>query len=164
EGVGIKSAYPLLVPFATRLDRYLHAPICVYPNGEPHTWFLYLVYATSTLLVIFAVVGCCNATNLMDGLDGLCGGVTAVIAAGFLFLAAHMATSTSVDRIDEDAQRVIMGLALLGGVLAFVPFNFNPASIFMGDTGSMFLGFCCATMMVLFAANGNEDHHGGAAE
>ena len=93
------------------------------------------------MLVIFAVVGCCNATNLMDGLDGLCGGVTAIIAAGFLFLAVHLAMSGGVMNSNWDALRVVLGLALLGAVLGFIPYNFNPASIFMGDTGSMFLGF-----------------------
>ena len=48
-----------------------------------------------------------------------------------------------------------MALALLGAVLGFVPFNFNPASIFMGDAGSMFLGFACATMIILV---GQETH------
>jgi UDP-GlcNAc:undecaprenyl-phosphate/decaprenyl-phosphate GlcNAc-1-phosphate transferase len=110
-----------------------------------------LVQLCSTIFVVVLVVGCCNATNLMDGLDGLCGGVTAVTAGGFLFLAVHMATESSLVNVNLDALRIVLGLALLGGVLAFVPFNFNPASIFMGDTGSMFLGFCCATLMVLFA-------------
>ena len=109
----------------------------------------------STIFVVIVVVGCCNATNLMDGLDGLCGGVTAVTAAGFLFLAVHLATQSTLLNTNMDALRVVLGLALLGGVLAFVPFNFNPASIFMGDTGSMFLGFCCATLMVLFASEGH---------
>jgi len=45
----------------------------------------------------------------------------------------------------------VLGLALLGAVLGFIPYNFNPASIFMGDTGSMFLGFCCAVMIILTA-------------
>jgi UDP-GlcNAc:undecaprenyl-phosphate GlcNAc-1-phosphate transferase len=50
-----------------------------------------------------------------------------------------------------DALRVVLGIALLGAVLGFIPFNFNPASIFMGDTGSMFLGFSCATLIILLA-------------
>jgi UDP-GlcNAc:undecaprenyl-phosphate GlcNAc-1-phosphate transferase len=87
----------------------------------------------------------------MDGLDGLCGGVTAIIAAGFLFLAVHLAMYGSAMSSNWDALRVVLGLALLGAVLGFVPYNFNPASIFMGDTGSMFLGFACATMIVLLA-------------
>jgi UDP-GlcNAc:undecaprenyl-phosphate/decaprenyl-phosphate GlcNAc-1-phosphate transferase len=47
--------------------------------------------------------------------------------------------------------RISLALALLGAVLGFLPFNFNPASIFMGDTGSMFLGFMSGTMILLFA-------------
>ena len=85
----------------------------------------------------------------MDGLDGLCGGVTAIIAAGFLFLAVHLAQTGGGANTNWDALRVVLGLALLGGVLGFVPFNFNPASIFMGDTGSMFLGYACALMILL---------------
>src|SRR5947209_895270 len=87
----------------------------------------------------------------MDGLDGLCGGVTAVIAAGFLFLAVSIASRGGGLNTNLDGLRIVLGLALLGAVLGFIPFNFNPASIFMGDTGSMFLGFSCATMIILAA-------------
>ncbi len=111
-----------------------------------------IVIATcSAALVIALVVGCCNATNLMDGLDGLCGGVTGIIAAGFLFLAVHIAMYNSPESIPLDALRIVLGLALLGGVLGFIPYNFNPASIFMGDTGSMFLGYAIATQIILMA-------------
>jgi UDP-GlcNAc:undecaprenyl-phosphate GlcNAc-1-phosphate transferase len=110
-----------------------------------------VTYVTSSVVVVCVVVACCNATNLMDGLDGLCGGVTAVIAAGFLFLAVHLAISTGGYNPNLDAMRVVIAIALLGAVLGFIPYNFNPASIFMGDTGSMFLGFCCATMILLMA-------------
>src|SRR6185437_14433444 len=101
------------------------------------------------MLVIFSIVGCCNATNLMDGLDGLCGGVTAIIAAGFLFIAIHLAMYGGGMNSNWDALRVVLGLALLGAVLGFIPYNFNPATIFMGDTGSMFLGYVCATMIIM---------------
>jgi UDP-GlcNAc:undecaprenyl-phosphate GlcNAc-1-phosphate transferase len=87
----------------------------------------------------------------MDGLDGLCGGVTAVIAAGFLFLAVHIAMYATGQNLNLDGLRVVLALALLGAVLGFVPYNFNPASIFMGDTGSMFLGFSCATLIISMA-------------
>jgi UDP-GlcNAc:undecaprenyl-phosphate GlcNAc-1-phosphate transferase len=106
-----------------------------------------LVQILSSLVVIGLVVGCSNATNLLDGLDGLCGGVTAVIGAGYLFLAVHMATQ-QLDP-DWDMVRIILSLALMGAVLGFVPYNFNPASIFMGDAGSMFLGYACAVMIIL---------------
>lgn len=107
-----------------------------------------MVHVTSVAVVVSLVVFCCNATNLMDGLDGLCGGVTALIAGGFLILATHLAIAGGMDP-NYQALRVVLALALLGGVLGFVPYNFNPASIFMGDTGSMFLGFACATLILL---------------
>ena len=102
-------------------------------------------------MVVGIIVICCNASNLMDGLDGLCGGVTAIIAAGFLFVAVHLAMVGGGINTNWDALRVILGLALLGAVLGFVPYNFNPASIFMGDTGSMLLGYSCGTMIILLA-------------
>jgi UDP-GlcNAc:undecaprenyl-phosphate/decaprenyl-phosphate GlcNAc-1-phosphate transferase len=134
--IGTHCLDPLITPLDVRLEMLHKSPV-----PEP------LVVAASTVVVICLVVGCCNATNLMDGLDGLCGGVTAVMAAGFLFLAVHLAT-VGADP-DWDSVRVILALALLGGVFGFIPYNFNPASIFMGDTGSMFLGFACATMILL---------------
>ena len=111
----------------------------------------WVTYTTSAVVVVCVVVACCNATNLMDGLDGLCGGVTAVIAGGFLFLAVHLAVSNAGLNPNLDAMRVVIAIALLGAVLGFIPYNFNPASIFMGDTGSMFLGFSCATMIILMS-------------
>jgi hypothetical protein len=72
-----------------------------------------------------------------------------VIAFGFLFVAVHLAMYGGGLNTNWDALRVIIGLAALGAVLGFVPFNFNPASIFMGDTGSMLLGYVCAVMIIL---------------
>jgi UDP-GlcNAc:undecaprenyl-phosphate GlcNAc-1-phosphate transferase len=138
QGVGINSLGPFLSPVETRI-----ADIVGHPFYFPHL----LVHILSSLLVIAIVVGCSNATNLLDGLDGLCGGVTAVIGAGYLFLAVHLATQ-QLDP-DWDMVRIILALALLGAVLGFVPYNFNPASIFMGDAGSMFLGYACAVMIIL---------------
>lgn len=107
------------------------------------------ITALSCLMVIVIVVGCCNASNLIDGLDGLCGGVTAIITAGLLFLAVHLAMIGGGLNANWDGIRVVVALSLMGAVLGFVPFNFNPASIFMGDTGSMFLGFICAVLIIL---------------
>ncbi len=122
---------------------------------DPHTIDM-LIYATSCCLTIAIVVFCCNAANLMDGLDGLCGGVTAIIALGFVALAVFIARYPLTDNpgaapynVASDALRVVVALALLGATLGFVPFNFNPASIFMGDAGSLFLGFACALMIIL---------------
>jgi UDP-GlcNAc:undecaprenyl-phosphate GlcNAc-1-phosphate transferase len=155
-GIGTNASWIFIEPVLRRMYIYIGWP-------SPAASFVpALVSVSSVLLVIFLVVLCCNASNLMDGLDGLCGGVTAVIAAGFLFLAVHLAMVSGAVDPNTDALRVVLGLALLGGVLAFIPYNFNPASIFMGDTGSQFLGFCCATLMILFASEGHAKWFLGA--
>ena len=146
DGVGITATAPMITPVATRVFHFLHMS-----NVMDSSFGNMLTTVSSAVLVICVVVGCCNASNLMDGLDGLCGGVTAIIAAGFLFVAVHLAMRGGGVNTNWDALRVILGLALLGAVLGFVAYNFNPASIFMGDTGSMFLGFACATMIILMA-------------
>ena len=141
--VGYHCSAPLLAPVTNRLIHY-------YPSItlEHYTDF---VHVTSAILVVGLVVGCCNAANLMDGLDGLCGGVTGIVAAGFVFLTVHMATFGDNGSANTEGMRVVLALALLGAVLGFVPYNFNPASIFLGDTGSMFIGFSCATLIAMMA-------------
>ena len=152
--VGHRSAWIFIAPIATRLANY--GMLGGMTAAEvPMLYQHWIVLALSTVFVVGIVVVCCNATNLMDGLDGLCGGVTGIIAGGFLFLAVNLAMSSGAMNANQDALRVVLSLALLGAVLAFVPYNFNPASIFMGDTGSMLLGFACATMMILFASYGH---------
>ena len=142
DGIGLDLLRPVVTPAVNLIQFALG-------NGAVRTPPEWLVTIVSSAFVIVLVVGCCNATNLMDGLDGLCGGVTAVIAAGFLFVAVHLAMFGAPFQTNIDAQRVILALALLGAVLGFIPYNFNPASIFMGDTGSMFLGFVCSTMIIM---------------
>ena len=92
-------------------------------------------------LTILWIVLCTNAFNLIDGLDGLAAGVTAICS--FFLLAASILFSTA-----EPAAAIIL-TALIGGCLGFIPFNFNPAKIFMGDVGSQFLGFILATVSIL---------------
>ena len=110
----------------------------------------------SWVFVIALVVFCCNASNLMDGLDGLCGGVTAIIAVGLVAIAAHLAMDGLPGRAADDALRLAVSLALFGAVMGFLPFNFNPASIFMGDAGSLLMGFVVATMIVLLGEVGGK--------
>lgn len=151
DDVGSQCTKPILAGVLSYICSAFHLNN---PMADPSAhvfWFDTLVLVSSGLLVVLVIVGCCNATNLMDGLDGLCGGVTAIIVAGLLFVAVHLAMMSSALNTNWDALRVILGLSLLGAVLGFIPFNFNPASIFMGDTGSMFLGFCCGTLIILMA-------------
>jgi len=101
-------------------------------------------------IVIIFVIGATNSLNLLDGLDGLCAGVTVIIAAALLMLAIHLGTWGS-SKVGGDSVRVILCLGLLGAVCGFLPFNRHPAKIFMGDAGSMLLGFIAAALMILFA-------------
>jgi len=82
------------------------------------------------------VVGITNALNLLDNMDGLSGGI-AMIAAIFFLLFAAMSKQYLV---------AALAAALVGACLGFLIYNFNPASIFMGDTGALFLGFTLAAL------------------
>jgi len=100
-------------------------------------------------IVIFFVLGATNSLNLLDGLDGLCAGVTVIITIAMLLLSIHLATWGFSEV--GDPVRIIICLGLVGGVCGFLPFNRYPAKIFMGDAGSMLLGFMVAALMILFA-------------
>ena len=82
------------------------------------------------LVSIFIIYGCVNSVNLTDGIDGLCSSVTLTVAASFI-VCSYILRFSGLG---------IMSGALLGGVLGFLCWNWNPAKTFMGDTGSLFLG------------------------
>ena len=85
-------------------------------------------------LAIILIVGVDNSVNLTDGIDGLCATVTAVIAAFFSVLGLPLITLPLGNAI------TLFAGALFGGMIGFLVYNWNPARIFMGDTGSLFLG------------------------
>ena len=85
-------------------------------------------------LAIILIVGVDNSVNLTDGIDGLCATVTAVVAAFFALLGLPLIGLSLGNAI------TIFAGALFGGMLGFLVYNWNPARIFMGDTGSLFLG------------------------
>jgi len=87
-------------------------------------------------ITVLWIVGVTNAVNLIDGLDGLACGVS-TIASLTMFVVALLVSEGNV---------AIMLAALMGACLGFLPYNFNPAKIFMGDTGSQLLGFVLATV------------------
>ena len=89
----------------------------------------------------------------MDGLDGLAAGVCAIACFGFLIIAALIVQKGWIDPADNEVihcVRLCIILATLGAAIGFLPFNFNPASIFMGDAGSLLLGYLCLTCVLLF--------------
>jgi UDP-GlcNAc:undecaprenyl-phosphate GlcNAc-1-phosphate transferase len=114
-----------------------------------------IVWVVCLAMHFFVVVGATNATNLLDGLDGLCSGVSAIIALGFLLLATSLAAHDAYGRgigYEYPQLILILGFALAGAAIGFLPYNFNPARIFMGDAGSVFTGYVLAAMMVMFAS------------
>ena len=102
------------------------------------TTFIPIGYLTVPLTVIW-IVGCTNAVNLIDGLDGLAVGVSAISSLTMLVVALFVA---------EPNVALILA-ALTGACLGFIPFNLNPAKIFMGDVGSQLLGFVLATVSIM---------------
>jgi UDP-GlcNAc:undecaprenyl-phosphate GlcNAc-1-phosphate transferase len=108
-----------------------------------------LAHSVSFVVGLVIVLGAVNSTNLIDGLDGLCTGVTAIISLGFFLLAMHLAAWGFSQT--GDPVRLVLAIAMLGAALGFLPFNFNPARIFMGDTGSVLLGYNCGMLILLFA-------------
>lgn len=90
-------------------------------------------------ITLLYIVGFTNVINLIDGLDGLAAGVTAIAAATLLVLAAQG------NRLDAAA----MAAALIGATLAFLRYNFHPASIIMGDSGALFLGFTLSVISLM---------------
>ncbi len=110
-----------------------------------------LVYWTGTAIIAIFVLGACNASNLIDGLDGLCSGVHAIAAAGLLVVALTLA---ALDDGERDTQRIILCLALLGACLGFLPHNYRPATIFLGDCGSLLLGYCTIVIILMLGDRG----------
>ena len=87
-------------------------------------WIVYLIFA------MFVIVGCVNAVNLTDGIDGLASGVTLPVMVFFAVTACMWGKTTLA----------LLPAALAGGLAGFLIYNFHPAKVFMGDTGSLFLG------------------------
>ena len=91
------------------------------------------------LITVLWIVGITNAVNLVDGLDGLAAGIAAIASLCIAYAGSihgHYVAATAM-------------LAVAGGALGFLPYNFHPAKIFMGDGGSQFLGFCLATFSLI---------------
>ena len=105
-----------------------------FPFGEPY-WDFGIMAVPITVIWIVAVT---NSVNLIDGLDGLADGVSTIAAITMLIIALLMG----------NLEMAAICAALAGGCIGFIPYNRNPAKIFMGDTGSTFLGFVLATVSV----------------
>lgn len=127
--------------------RFMGVPI-LEPGGWP-------AWVAGLAIQLLLVLGACNSTNLLDGLDGLCGGVSAIVLAGF---AAIVAGATYLlHRINPTPQLdqvLLLAPTLAAGLVGFLVYNYRPASIFMGDAGSLLLGFAVAGLICLMATPG----------
>ncbi len=96
------------------------------------------LHTLGNFITVFWIVGLTNALNFIDGLDGLAAGVASIAAISFMVISLIFGAPVSV----------MMAAILAGACLGFLPHNFSPATIFMGDTGSTFLGFMLAVMSI----------------
>jgi UDP-GlcNAc:undecaprenyl-phosphate GlcNAc-1-phosphate transferase len=155
DDVGVKVAQGLLEPIGHALG--LKALAFSIPLGVTVPFFNWteipvdLIYWAGTGIIALFVLGGCNAANLIDGLDGLLSGVTAIANIGLLVIALTLAMNDDGPR---DAQRIVICLATLGACLGFLPHNFNPASIFLGDCGSLLLGFLTVVTILTLGDTG----------
>ena len=115
-------AFLALLRYVDRLSPNLYIPFV--NVSLPLPWPVYLTFAA------FVMVGTVNAVNITDGLDGLAGSVTLAVMVFFTVLSVWW---------DKGPAGIFAG-ALAGGILGFLVYNFHPAKVFMGDTGSLFLG------------------------
>lgn len=103
--------------------------------------------------VAFIMVGTVNSVNLTDGLDGLAGGVSLIVAASLTLLLSYMAGAAAVSgRLEQSVQYhnlMLFSAVTAGGCLGFLRFNAHPARVFMGDTGSLGLGGAIGAVLVL---------------
>lgn len=105
----------------------------------PFVGYLYFPAFISVPLTVFWIIGFVNTVNLIDGLDGLAAGIAAIASLAISFLAFQMGQWVCAAAM----------AAMAGAAIAFLQYNFNPAKIFMGDTGSMFLGYVIASVSVM---------------
>jgi UDP-GlcNAc:undecaprenyl-phosphate GlcNAc-1-phosphate transferase len=152
--VGVKVALGVLSP----IGGLFHNPNLLFEFNLPFELpvlgshvRLDLIYWAGTAVIAVFVLGACNASNLIDGLDGLLAGVTTIANTGLLFIALTLAVR---DDGLMDPTRIILCLAVAVACLGFLPHNFNPATIFLGDCGSLLLGFVTIVIILTLGDHG----------
>ena len=156
------------LPQLPRLAGQIFAAGILYFSGIQMSFFWLPAIGTISLSPDLSAVGTIlwvvllmNAVNFIDGLDGLAAGLTA-ISAGALYV---YSTRLPQEFLGPDPLAPLVAIALLGACLGFLPYNFNPAKIFMGDTGAMPLGFFLAgaTISMIGRFTGQESAGGRLA-
>ncbi len=135
------------LPAKVKIVGQILAAVVAYSFGIRIDWItnpwggMLHVREISFIITIFWIVGITNTINFIDGLDGLASGVSAIIAMAMAILAFN----------GNNMFVTMIMMAVLGSTLGFLPYNFNPARIFMGDTGALFLGYILAVASVMGA-------------
>ncbi len=137
-------ALPAMMKFAVQIIAALipalnGVVIQAFSNPNIFSNSLYWVLGPLSIpITVLWIVAITNSVNLIDGLDGLANGVSAISATTMLVIAL----------LASEADVAIVMAALVGACVGFMPYNLNPAKMFMGDTGATFLGFILATMSI----------------
>jgi UDP-GlcNAc:undecaprenyl-phosphate GlcNAc-1-phosphate transferase len=118
--------------------------VCVRHLGNPFGTGIIELGPMAVPFTLIGIVGLINAINLLDGLDGLAGGVCALTCVTFAILSF----------ISGNSLLLALTVALLGTLLGFLRYNHHPAVIFMGDSGSLLLGYCMGVFSVMLANGG----------
>lgn len=142
--LGLIDDLKTLPPYAKLLGQIVAACVLVagLPIGRYLPWSVLMVPVT-----IFWIVGVTNAFNLLDNMDGLAAGIAAIVAlALFVF-----------NVVQGDQQTALLCVVVAGACGGFLIFNFNPARIFMGDSGSLLLGYLLSGIVVLGAAKAGSE-------
>ena len=137
--VNLNAWIKLLIQIAAAVIAVMHGVVIeVLTNPNLFSESMHLG-ALSVPITIIWIVGITNSVNLIDGLDGLACGVSTISSVTMLLVALLVA----------EPNVALVLAALAGACIGFIPYNFNPAKIFMGDTGSLLLGYILATMSVV---------------
>ena len=127
-----------------------------------------------TVIIAMFILGACNAANLIDGLDGLLSGTVAITCIGLIAITLMISQTMTQDQLaiiqsnlpDDNwmhargegitlvGANIVLGLAVLGATIGFLVYNFNPATIFLGDAGSLLLGYLCIVMVLMLGEQG----------
>ena len=134
--VNIKASYKLLIQAIAASVLFFYG---IRMNLFPNLWISYV-------FTFVYVVGAYSAMDMIDGLDGLAAGVSAICSTFFLIVFWQQGNEFGI----------FISLILIGSSLGFLKHNFFPANIFMGDSGSMLLGFLLATLMIIFTNQPNN--------
>jgi len=114
--------------------------------------------AQGLVITVLITVVLTNAMNFIDGLDGLLAGVALISAVGVFVFSAHQLAASQ--NLTDASQPPLIAAALIGACLGFLPHNFYPARIFMGDSGSMFIGLTMAAAIVSAGGKPNSSSYG----